>query len=156
MAKQRILLPHNFADYDHRALDFVIRTFSHHPDIEITLFNAYQPLPDIATQVHQAPVLDKLKSNISALKKQLNNQEQSLKDAKQNLINYGFKEEQVNYIFKPRKKDTAAEIIDLATREKFDMVIINHKPGKVTRFFTGSVFQKVVNTLKNTAVCVVT
>ncbi len=156
MAKQRILLPHNFADYDHRALDFIIRTFSHHPEIEITLFNAYQPLPDIATQIHQAPILDKLKSNISALSQQIKEQEKSLQDARQNLINYGFTEDQVRYVFKPRKKDTAGEIIDLATKEKFDLIVINHKPGKATRFFTGSVYQKVVNTLKNTSVCIVT
>jgi hypothetical protein len=32
---------------------------------------------------------------------------------------------------------------------------MNRKPGKVTRFFTGSVFNKVVSALKDKTVCIV-
>lgn len=39
MASEKILLPYNFTGYDQRALDFVIRTFSHLKDVEVTLFH---------------------------------------------------------------------------------------------------------------------
>ena len=122
MEKQKILLPHNFADYDHRAPDFVIRTFSTHPDIEVTLFNAYEPLPDIAAHVHQAPVLDRLKSNINVLSQQINEQEKALQETRQQLVDQGFGEDQVKYIFKPRKSDTAGEIIEITRQKNFDML----------------------------------
>ena len=79
-----------------------------------------------------------------------------LKRVKEKLLKNGFAEDQINYIFKPRKKDTASEIISLVSAQNFNMVVINHRPGKVTRFFTGSVYQKVVTALKQTTICIVT
>jgi uncharacterized protein (UPF0335 family) len=154
MANQKILLPHNFADYDHRAMDFVIRTFANQRGVDITLFNSYTPLPEIA--IHETPVLDKLKGNMNFLSQQIKEQENAIKEAMQQLVQNGFSEKQVRYIFRARRKDTAGEIIDLALSEHFDLIIINHKPGKIKKFFTGSVFNKVVDALKETAVCVVT
>ena len=156
MAKQKVLLPHNFADYDHRALDFVIRTFVGVKDIELTLFNVYTPLPEISSRVHEDPMLDKLKSNLNQLSLRIKDQEEALREARQNLLENGFQDDQVRYIYKPREKDTAGEIIDLAMKERFDMIVLNHKPGKITRFFTGSLFQRVVSASKGIAVCVVT
>jgi nucleotide-binding universal stress UspA family protein len=156
MALQKILVPHNFTDYDHRALEFVIRAFAHLKDVEITLFNAYTPLPEIASHVHEAQVLDKLKTSLDQLSHRIKEQKDALESVKDKLLQNGFSDDQVCCIFKPRKMDTASEIIALASAEHFDMVIINHRPGKITRFFTGSVYQKVVNALKETTVCVVT
>ncbi len=47
MASEKILLPYNFTGYHQRALDFVIRTFSHLKDVEVTLFHTYTPVPEI-------------------------------------------------------------------------------------------------------------
>jgi len=47
MASEKILLPYNFTGYDQRALDFVIRTFSHLKDVEVTLFHTDTPVPEI-------------------------------------------------------------------------------------------------------------
>ncbi len=156
MARQKILLPHNVTDYDHRALDFVVRTFAHLKDVEITLFNAYTPLPEIASHVHEAQVLEKLKTSLNQLSHKIKEQEDALKGIKDKLLQNGFSDDQVICAFKPRKMDTASEIIALASAEHFDMVVINHRPGKITRFFTGSVYQKLVNALKETTVCIVT
>ena len=156
MARQKILLPHNFTDYDNRAIDFLIRTFAHSKEVEITLFNAYTPLPEIASRVHEAQVLDKLKANLNQLSLRIKEQEEALIRVKEKLLKNGFAEDQVSYIFKPRKKDTASEIISLVSAQNFNMVVINHRPGKVTRFFTGSVYQKVVTALKQTTICIVT
>ncbi len=154
MAGQRILLPYNFTNYDQKALDFVIGTFAHSEDVELTLFNAYTPVPEIETS--DSPIMDKLKGNLTYLSQRIREQEEGLKVAKRNLLENGFSESQIHYIFKPRNKDIAGEIIDLALNGRYDLVIINRKPGKVTRFFTGGVFHKVASAMKDTAICLVT
>jgi len=76
--------------------------------------------------------------------------------AKQNLLENGFLESQVRYIFKPRSKDVAREIIDFVSSGHVDLIVINRKPGKITRFFTGSVINKLASALKNVTICLVT
>jgi hypothetical protein len=154
MASRRILLPYNFTNGDQRALDFVISTFGHLEDVEVTLFYAYTPMPEI--KFNGNPVMDKLKENLSYLSQKIKEQEVGLSAAKRNLIENGFSENQVHHVFKPRQKDVPGEIIDLATKGHHDLIVINRKPGKVTRFFTGSVFMKVVSGLKDKTICLVT
>lgn len=154
MASQKILLPYNFTNYDQKALDFVIRTFAHEKDVEVTLFNAYTPVPEIET--NNSPVMHKLKGNLTYLSQRIREQEEGLRVAKQNLLENGFSEDQIHYVFKPRNKDISGEIIDLASSGQYDLVVINRKPGKVTRFFTGSVLNKLASALKNVTICLVT
>ena len=154
MASQKILLPYNFTSYDQKALDFVIRTFGQVKDVEITLFNSYTPVPVI--EKSDSPVMDKLRGNLTYLSQRIHEQEEGLKVAKRNLLENGFSEDQIHYVFKPRKKDISGEIIDLALNGQYDIVVINRKPGRVTRFFTGSVLNKVASALKNVIICVVT
>ncbi|MBW2063714.1 MAG: universal stress protein [Deltaproteobacteria bacterium] len=154
MPGQRVLLPYNFTTYDERALEFVIRTFSTLEEVEVTLFNAYTPLPEV--DLNGSPVMDKLKSNLTYLSQKIKEQENWLKLAKQRLVEKGFSEDQVKCIFKPRKKDISSEIIDLVASGGYDLIVINRKPGKVTRFFTGSVLNKVASALKDTVICLVT
>lgn len=154
MAGQKILVPYNFTSYDQKALDFIIRTFAHLKDVEVTLFNTYTPAPEI--DVRGSPIMENIKSNVAFLSKKIMEQEEDLKAATKKLSGNGFSEDRVQYIFNPRKKDIATEIINLASEHGFNLVVVNHKPGKLSHFFTGNVFSKVVNALKNTIVCVVT
>ena len=154
MAGQKILLPYNFTGYDQKALDFVIRTFAKVKDVEITLFNSYTPAPEI--EQTDSPIMDKLRGNMTYLSQRIHEQEEGLKVAKRNLLENGFSEDQIHYVFKPRSKDISGEIIDLAINGQYDLVVINRKPGKVTRFFTGSVLHKVASALKNVTICLVT
>mgnify|MGYP000580874989 CR=1 FL=1 len=154
MGGQRILFPYHFTSYDQRALEFVIQTFSHQKDAEITLFTAYTPIPEIEMQ--RAPVMEKMRGNLSLLSQRIKEQEESLRAVQEILIENGFPREQVRYIFKPRKKDTASEIIDAARKNNSNVVIINNKPGRVKRLFTGTVFHKIVAALKDRTICIVT
>jgi hypothetical protein len=154
MASQRILLPYNFTNYDQKALDFVVSTFARVKDVEVTLFNTYTSVPEI--EATDSPIMDKLKGNLTYLSQRIREQEEGLKVAKGNLLENGFSENQIRYVFKPRKKDIAGEIIDLALSGRYDLIVINRKPGKVTRFFTGSVLNKVASALKDTTICLVT
>jgi len=154
MSRTKVLLPFNFTGYDRKAMDFVIRTFAPLEDHEITLLHAYAPLPGIdGTSGH---IMDKLKSNLNYLSQKLGEKEIALKAARKNLIENGFSEDQVKYIFKPRDKDFASEIIDTALNGHFHILVLSRKPGRVTRLFTGSVFNKVVSGLANMTICLVT
>ena len=153
MAEQKILLPFNFTALDQKAIDFVNRTFAHLEEAKITVFNAYTPVPEI--EAHSASVMGKLKGNLTYLSQQIMQQETELEAAKEKLIQGGFAQSAVETVFKPRKKDIAAEIIELASKDQFDVIVINHKSGRASRFFTGSVFSKVVSALKDVTVCIV-
>ncbi len=153
MATQKILVTYNFTSYDHKALDFVIRTFVHLKDVEVTLFNVYTPVPKIETR--DSPVMAKFQKNLDYLTQKVKEQEAGLREAQQYLVQNGFAENQISYLYKPRKKDIIGEIVDMATKDNFNIVVMNRKPGKVTRFFTGSVFNKVVSALKDKTVCIV-
>jgi len=84
MAGQKILLPYNFTPWDQKALDFVIRTFIPPPETQITIFHAYTPVPEIETE--GSTVMDKMKGNLSYLSKMVSDQEESLKTAKEYLV----------------------------------------------------------------------
>ncbi len=153
MATQKILVTYNFTSYDQKALDFVIRTFVHLKDVKVTLLNIYTPVPKIESR--ESPVMAKFQRNLDYLTQKVKEQEAGLQEARQYLVQNGFTENQVSYIYKPRKKDIIGEIVDIATQDNFNIVVMNRKPGKVTRFFTGSVFSKVVSALKDKTVCIV-
>ena len=153
MASQKILLPYNFTILDQKALDFASRTFSRLEEIEITLFHTYTPLPEI--EAESTSVMGKLKGNLSYLSQKIMQQETELNAVAEKLLQGGFTQNRIHTVFKPRKKDIAAVIIELVTKDKFNVVVINHKPGKASRFFTGSVFSKVVSALKDITVCIV-
>ena len=154
MATQKVLLPYNFTTHDQKAMDFVIRLFAHQKDVTVTIFAAYTPIPEIKTG--GAPLMEKLNSGLIHLQQQNNDLEANLKDAIQVLIKGGFSKDSVSFIFKPRKRNIASEIIQLVKSEHFNIVVVNHKPGKATHFFTGNVFNKIVNALSDTYICVVT
>lgn len=153
MATQKLLLPYNFTSFDQKALDFVINTFGKLEKLEVTVFNAYTPVPEIETSA--ASVTGKLKGSLSYLSQKINEQETELNTIKQKLVDNGFADGRVHTVFQPRKKEVASEIIDIATKNNFDIIVISHKPGKATRFFTGSRYSKVISALKDVTVCVV-
>jgi len=153
MAQLKLLLPYNFTSIDQKALDFVINTFGKLDSVAVTVFNAYTPIPEIDTAA--TSITGKLKGSLSYLSQKITEQETELQGIKQRLVENGFKDSLVNTIFQPRKKEVAAEIIDIAMGHKFDVIVISHKPGKATRFFTGSRYNKVISSLKDVTVCVV-
>jgi hypothetical protein len=154
MAAQRILLPYNFSPNDQKALAFVIKTFGRQEDIDLTIFHAFTPLSEIEASDQQSAGA-KLKRRLSYLTQELTEREIALQELRTQFINSGFDRDHVRYVFKSRKKEIAAAIIDQVEEGQYDIIVLNHKPGKVTRFFTGSVFIKVVTALKDTTICVV-
>ncbi len=153
MAIEKILLPYNFTQIDQKAVNFVIETFVHQKDIAITVFNAYTAAPEIETPA--TAVTGRLKGSLSYLAQKISEQENELNDVKQKFIQGGFAANKINTVFKPRKKDIASEIMELALKDKYDVIVLNRKHAKVTRFFSGSVSHKVTMSLQGTTVCIV-
>jgi len=100
-------------------------------------------------------VTDKLRGNMSFLQQQVQEKEAGMEAIKAQLVEKGFAEASVRQVFRPRKKDIAGELLDLYGEKHFDCLVLNRKPGKVSRFFTGSVSHKVLAALRDTTVCVV-
>lgn len=154
MAGKRLLLPQNFTPNDRKALDFVVNTFGRLEGVEVTLFHAYTPLPPV--EISNSTVTEKLRGNMSFLHQQISEKEAGMKAIKVELIEGGFAESSIREVFRPRKKDIAGEILDLYGEMHFEYLVLNCRPGKVSRFFTTSVHHKVLAALNNTTVCVVT
>lgn len=154
MRNHKILVPYNFTKKDDQALDFVIDTFANQPEIEITLFYTYVSVPEI--DIKNNPIMDKMAGNLTYLRTEISKLEDALKNAKQKLVQNGFQTSSVHCIFKPKVKDIAQDIINIVREDKFDVVVLNRKPGKISRFFTGSIFDKVVTQLQDVTVCIVT
>ena len=153
MAIQKILVAYNFTQLDQKAIEFVTTTFAHLDGVEITFFHAYTPIPEIETQ--PSVVTGKLKSSLSYLSQQVMQRENDFKAIIDNLATKDLAKCRIQTIFRPRKKDIASEIISLNHETKFDAIVLNRKASRVTRFFSGSVSHKVLMTLKDTTVCIV-
>ena len=153
MAIQKILLAYNFSGLDQKAIDFATSAFPHIDGVEITIFHAFTSVPDIETEA--SLVTGKLKGSLNFLSQQIMERENDLKSVTEKLIQKGFAPDRVQTIFRPRKKDIATEIINLAREIKVDTIVLNRKATRVTRFFSGSVSHKVMMTLKDTTVCIV-
>ena len=153
MAIQKILLAYNFSGLDQKAINFVTSAFAHIKGAEVTVFHTYTPVPSIETEA--SLVTGKLKGSLNFLAQQIMERENDLKSVSDELARQGFAPECVHTIFRPRKKDIATEIISLAQENKFDTIVLNRKAARVTRFFSGSVSHKVMMTLKDTTVCIV-
>ena len=153
MDTPKILLPYNFTSYDKKALDFVCQTFSDKKGAEVTLFNAYTPAPTI--EMRGSPIMEQMKDNLSYLSQRVKEQEDALHVIKNHLLGKGFSEDNIDIVFEPKNRDVAGDIIDLAQEGQFNVVVLNRKPGKIARFFAGSVSSKVVAALKNATICIV-
>lgn len=153
MRTQKILVPYNFTVYDEKALDFLIRTFANREDVHVTLFHTYIPLPGIDPDA--SPVMDKMKRGITFLIKELNEKEEGLKARRNLLLQEGFSKDQVDYIFKERKKSVADEIIETISKDHYRILIMSRLQGKTGRLFARSVHDKVLAVFKDITVCLV-
>jgi hypothetical protein len=149
----QILLPFNFTLQDEKALDFVIRMFSRVPDKEVTLYNAYTPPPVVDTT--PGTVMKNMQANIRALQQRNQEKEARLRGKVEALVEAGFDRDRIQTVYQPRKRDVASDIVEVARARKCEVVVLNRKPGKVSRFFTASTHTRVIAAMDNTTVCVV-
>lgn len=154
MTKQKVLVPYNFTENDQKAVDYVIRIFAQREDVEVKLFNAYTQAPDIDTRSN--PIMEKMRMNLTYLRQKISDQEEKIKEVVDSMIEKGFSKDRVSYLFKPIKNHISQDIVELARTEGFNVIVLNRTSGKISRFFAGSVFDKVVMGVKDVVVLIVT
>ena len=152
MATFRILLPYNYSPNDQKAIRFVIDTFGGHKGTRVTLFHAYTPLPTI--DVSASPENVKMRSGMAYLSGELNDKEAALKALGDRLVESGFDHDAVTCIFKKRVKSAAEEIVEKVAG--CNVLVLSRGAGKVTHFFTRSIYARVVTALKGVTICVAT
>lgn len=153
MDRQKTLVPYNFTNHDKKVLDFIMRTFANQKNIQFTLFHVYTPLPEINTESNA--VLGRLKETMRSLYQEINDKELILKQAMEDLLENGFSDDQLDYIFRPREKEIEDEIIDAAREGHYDLVLLSHRHGKIVRLFGHSVSGKLLAAMKDMAVCII-
>jgi peroxiredoxin family protein len=154
MTIQKILVPYNFSITDEKALAFIINTYAAVPDVKITLFHTFTPLPEI--DVAANPEIRKMMSGMTHLANELNEKENGLRTARNRLLDYGFAAETVDFVFKKKSKSSADEIIDQVKEGEYNVLILSRKPGKVSNFFARSIHNRVLAVLTGVTVCITT
>jgi hypothetical protein len=153
MGTQKLLLPYNFSDRDRKALDFTASTFAPQGDVEVTLFHAYLSLPNV--QIQDRQVTERLKGGMVYLQAKISELETEFQNVRDELIDRGFPPARVRSVFRPRKKEVLDAILDLHQRERFNLIVVSRRPGRIGRFFAGSLHTKLIDALTNVTICVV-
>ncbi|MCF8061820.1 MAG: universal stress protein [Deltaproteobacteria bacterium] len=153
MAAQKILLPYNHTPQDRKALSFVIETFGQRGEVQITLFNTYAPLPEI--DMSSSPELGKLRGGLAALQEEFRERESGLKVTRHFLLQNGFNDEQVDYVFMKREKSIPEDILDAANRGHYDVIVLSgREAGRVARMLSRSVHERILRAAAGITVCI--
>ncbi len=152
MATFRILLPYNYSPNDQKAIRFAIDAFAGRKESSITLFHAYTPLPNI--DVGASPENLKMRSGMTYLSGELKEKEEALTVVGEMLVASGFDRDLVTCVFKKRVKSAAEEIVDGVAG--YNVLVLSRGAGKVTHFFTRSIYARVVTALRGVTICVAT
>ena len=137
----KILIPYNFTLNDEKSIDFVGNRYARRKEVEITLFHAFTPVPEIDTRDN--PIMNKMIRNTSYLRCQQDEQKNALEAARQKLIEYGFAGQHIDCRYIPVRQDIADDIIWLWKTEKFDVVVLNRNPGNIINYFSRSISKRV-------------
>lgn len=148
MSTHNVLVPLNFMINDDKSLVFVIQNYVNVKDVNITLFHAYTPLPEI--DVRNNPIMEKMASNLAHMAPFLKEREKELHKAKEKLVMGGLASSQISCLFTPLKNDVAEDIIQLVREKNFNTVVMNRNPNKIARFFFKSVSKRVSERLGST------
>jgi hypothetical protein len=153
MGTKKLLLPYNFTDRDRKALEFIVSAFAPQGDVEVTLFHAYLSLPEVQIQSQQ--VTERLKGGMGYLLAKIGELETEFQNVRDELIDRGFPPARVRGVFRPRKKEVLDAILDIHRRERFNIIVLSRRPGRIGRFFAGSLHTKLIAALTNVTICVV-
>jgi hypothetical protein len=152
MATFRILLPYNYSPNDQKAIRFVTDAFAGRKEVSVTLFHAYTPLPTI--DVTANPEIKKTRNGMTYLAAELKEKEDALQAVKNRLVESGFDGDAVSCVFKKRIKSAAEEIVERVSG--CNVLVLSRGGGKVTHFFTRSIYARVVTALRGVTICVAT
>lgn len=152
MATFHILLPYNYSPNDRKAIRFTIDAFGNWKESRVKLFHAYAPLPVV--DFTASPENVKMRSGMTHLAAELAEREEALQRVAGQLVQNGFDPDAVSCVFKKRVKSTAEEIVDQVGG--CNVLVLSRGGGRVTHFFTRSIYARVVSALRGVTICVAT
>lgn len=138
----KILIPYNFSPNDRKAVDFAGQRYSERQGVEVTLFHAYTPVPEM--DIRDTPIMKKVIHNASVLQLQQDERKNALERERERLMKQGIAGHNVHCIFRPVRVDVATDIIRLWKEGKFDVVVLNRNPGNIVNFFSRSISKRIV------------
>ena len=138
----KILVPYSFMPNEQKSIDFVGHRYSKRHEVEVTLFHAYTPVPEM--DVGNSPIMHKVIQNASLLLLQQDERKNALEEARGQLMNHGIAGHNIHCIFRPVRVDIATDIIQLWKEEKFDVVVMSRNPGNIVNFFSRSISKRIV------------
>ena len=142
----KVIIPYNFTENDKRSIDFVVNHYLGNPDVQLTLFHGYTPVPEIYSQNN--PIMDKMNRAVSYLRQQLKEQEKMLEDVRQHLTTKGFHPQKIKCVFVPLVEDLATDLIRLIKNDHYDAVVFNKNPGNIINYFTRSISGRVLKAVE--------
>jgi hypothetical protein len=104
--------------------------------------------------VTASPENVKMRSGMTYLASELKEKEEALNGVGDMLVESGFDRDAVTCVFKKRVKSAAEEIVDEVAG--CNVLVLSRGAGKVTHFFTRSIYARVVTALRGVTICVAT
>jgi hypothetical protein len=95
-----------------------------------------------------------MRSGMTFLASELKEREEALQAVREMLVESGFNSAGVECVFKRRTKSAAEEIVDAVGG--YNVLVLSRGGGKVTHFFTRSIYARVVSALRGVTICVAT
>lgn len=142
----KILIPWNFGPNDEKSIRFAVNHYRENPDAQITLFHVFSPVPEIDTRNN--PIMEKLNRETLYLRHRQHEEKEAMEEARRDLIQSGFKGDQVDILFKPVRHDVAEDIIRLVRKGEYNRVILNRNPGNIVNYFSRSISKRVIRKLE--------
>lgn len=137
----KVLIPYNFTPNDNKSIDFAGRRYGEYEEVEITLFHAFTPVPEMT--IKETPVMKKVVHNAAILQLRQNERKKKLEAAREKLMTYGIDGRSIHCIFTPVKVDVAMDLVRLWREGTYDVVILNRNPGNIVNFFSRSISKRI-------------
>jgi len=137
----KILIPFNFTENDEKSIDFVGQRYGKRTELEITLFHAYTPVPDLETPGNH--IMKPVIRNTYYLQHQQDEKKNALEAARQRLVNHGIAEQKIQCLFRPVRQNVAQDIIRLYKDGNHDVVVLSRNPGNIVNFFSRSISKQI-------------
>lgn len=156
----KILIALDSSEGAWRAVEYVAKTFSRTPGVQVTLLHILSGLPPAfwddghVLQDKEREARQRMVANWQ--KEQEKNWQDLVGKAHQHLTKAGLAKEAVADKFKPKSFDVADDIIDVAQAGGYDTVVMGRRGmGTAKALLLGSVTRKVTDSAKGCAVTIV-
>ncbi|GAB6888950.1 hypothetical protein JCM13304A_24500 [Desulfothermus okinawensis JCM 13304] len=146
MFRKKILIPYNFKPRDEKSIHYAIKNFSGDNSIFISVLHLHSPIPKIgAFTLGKSELIKNLGKKITDFRQK----EEEFFKLKELFLENNFSEEQLEFLFTPKKESIAKDILEVIKNKNFSTIILNRASGKRISTFGESVSMKLISLLKD-------